>query len=95
MVVNYGLLSGEPCQLSGASLVFRDITLKGFWLAKWYRDASAEQQAAVFAELGQMVADGSLSARVQASYPIDEIQKAVAVAAAGGRNGKILIEPNP
>jgi len=94
MVVNYGLLSGEPCQLSGASLVFRDITLRGFWLAKWYRVASAEQRGAVFVELGQMIADGSLSARVQASYPIDEIQKAVAVAAAGGRNGKILIEPN-
>jgi len=94
MVVNYGLLSGEPCQLSGASLVFRDITLRGFWLAKWYRVASAEQRGAVFVELGQMIADGSLSARVQASYPIDEIQKAIAVAAAGGRNGKILIEPN-
>ena len=67
MVVNYGLLSGEPCQLSGASLVFRDITLRGFWLAKWYRDASAEQRGAVFAELGQMIAEGSLSARVQAS----------------------------
>lgn len=94
MVVNYGLLSGEPCQLSGASLVFRDLTLRGFWLAKWYRDASAEQRDTVFAELGQMIAEGSLSARVQASYSIDQIKKAVAVAAAGGRDGKILIEPN-
>ena len=48
----------------------------------------------MFAELGQMIADGSLSARVQTSYPIDQIKKAVAVAAAGGRDGKILIEPN-
>jgi len=94
MVVNYGLLSGEPCQLSGASLVFRDLTLRGFWLAKWYREASAEQSGTMFAELGQMIADGSLSARVQTSYPIDQIKKAVAVAAAGGRDGKILIEPN-
>ncbi len=94
MIVNYGLLSGEPCQLSGASLVFRDITLRGFWLAKWYKDASAEQRGAVFHELGQMIAEGSLTARVQASYSIDQIKTAVAVAAAGGRDGKILIEPN-
>ena len=94
VIVNYGLLSGEPCQLSGASLVFRDLTLKGFWLAKWYGDASAGERAAVFAELGQMLAEGSLSARVQASYSIDQIKTAVAVAAAGGRDGKILIEPN-
>ncbi len=94
MIVNYGLLSGEPCQLSGTSLVFRDLTLRGFWLAKWYRDVSAERRVAVFSELGQMIAGGSLSARVQASYSIDQIKKAVAVAAAGGRDGKILIEPN-
>lgn len=94
MVINYGLLSGEPCQLSGASLVFRDLTLRGFWLANWYREASAEQRGAVFAELGRMLAEGSLSARIQASYPIDQIKTAVATAASGGREGKILIEPN-
>ena len=92
-VVNYGLLSGENCQFSGVSLVFRDLTLTGFWLASWFRDASVEQRGAVFAELGKMIAEGSLSARVQASYPIDQIKKAVAVAAAGGSDGKILIEP--
>jgi NADPH:quinone reductase-like Zn-dependent oxidoreductase len=94
VVVNYGLLSGEPCQLSGASLVFRDLTLKGFWLAKWFNDASAEQRGAVFAELGQMLAKGSLSARIQATYSIDEIKTAVAAAAAGGRDGKIMLLPN-
>lgn len=93
LIINYGLLSGEPCQLSGASLVFRDLTLRGFWLAKWYRETSPEQQNVVFTELGQMMTDGSLSARVQASYSIDKIKKAVAVAAAAGREGKILIEP--
>jgi trans-2-enoyl-CoA reductase len=92
-VVNYGLLSGENCQLSGASLVFRDLTLRGFWLATWYKEASAEQRGAVFAKLGQMIAEGSLSARIQAAYPIEKISKAVAVAAAGGRDGKILIVP--
>jgi trans-2-enoyl-CoA reductase len=92
-VVNYGLLSGENCQLSGASLVFRDLTLRGFWLATWYKEASAEQRGVVFAKLGQMIAEGSLSARIQAAYPIEKISKAVAVAAAGGRDGKILIVP--
>lgn len=92
-VVNYGLLSGENCQLSGASLVFRDLTLRGFWLATWYNNASAEKRGALFMQLGQMIAEGSLSARVQAVYPVEEISKAVAVAAAGGRDGKILIVP--
>lgn len=92
-VVNYGLLSGENCQFSGASLVFRDLTLKGFWLANWYRCATVQQRGDVFSELGQMISEGSLSARVQAVYPIDQVKKAIAVAAAAGRDGKILIDP--
>jgi hypothetical protein len=41
-----------------------------------------------------MLAKGSLSARIQATYSIDEIKTAVATAAAGGRDGKIMLLPN-
>jgi len=33
-VVNYGLLSGKPCQLTPELVVFQGITLTSFWLAK-------------------------------------------------------------
>ena len=33
-LVNYGLLSGLPCQLRADQVVFQSITLTGFWLAK-------------------------------------------------------------
>jgi len=36
-LVNYGLLSGEPCQIDAFQLVFRDIRVVGFWLAKLMR----------------------------------------------------------
>ena len=35
-VVNYGLLSGEPCQLTADIVVFKEITLTGFWLTKTF-----------------------------------------------------------
>ena len=38
-LVNYGMMSGEPCQISPASFVFRNITLRGFWLAFWFKNA--------------------------------------------------------
>ncbi|MFO1321597.1 MAG: zinc-dependent alcohol dehydrogenase family protein [Burkholderiales bacterium] len=90
-VVNYGLMSGEPCHLAPSALIFRDITLKGFWLAKWFRDSSREAQRALYGELTQGVASGALHARIHATYPVERIREAVAAASAGERNGKILV----
>lgn len=92
-LVNYGLMSGEPCQVSASSFVFRDITLRGFWLAKWFRKASPAEQMKVFGELTQLIASGKLKARIAATYNLSQIKEAVAAAASGERDGKILIVP--
>ena len=39
-VVNYGLLSGKPCEVDAADIVFRDISLRGFWYSRWLASAS-------------------------------------------------------
>ena len=92
-LVNYGLMSGEDCVVSPRSFVFRDLTLRGFWLALWFRRATPQQQMAMFGEIGKLVASGRLKARIQASYDLPQIKDAVAAAAAGERDGKILVVP--
>lgn len=92
-LVNYGMMSGEPCQVSPASFVFRDVTLRGFWLAFWFRKAEPQRQMAVFGEIGKLIATGKLKTRVHATYDVADIKQAVAAAAAGERDGKILIVP--
>lgn len=92
-LVNYGRMSGEPCQLSPSSFVFRDVTVRGFWLALWFRRATPAQVTALFGELAMLVATGKLRARVQATFDVREIKQAVALAAAGERDGKVLIVP--
>lgn len=92
-VVNYGMMSGEPCQMSPRSLVFRDISLKGFWLAMWFRQSSPEAQQALYGDLAGRIASGELSAQVQATYGLGQIKAAVAAAASGERDGKIVITP--
>jgi mitochondrial enoyl-[acyl-carrier protein] reductase / trans-2-enoyl-CoA reductase len=90
-VVNYGILSGEPCRVDGRETVFRDVRLHGFWLRKWFVDTPPAQIAALYRELAARVADGTLAVEVEAVYPIRKIKEAVAHAARGGRSGKILI----
>ena len=94
-LVNYGAMSGEPCSISPASFVFRDLTLRGFWLAQWFRRATPQQQRAVYGDIAHRIAGGELHARVHATYGVDRIKEAVAAAAAGERSGKIVIVPNP
>lgn len=93
-VVNYGAMSGEACTIPPLSIIFNDITLTGFWLARWFRTARPESQAAMFGEIIRLISTGQLSARVAATYDITEIRAAVEHAAAGSRDGKVIVVPN-
>lgn len=92
-VINYGLMSGEPCVVSPQSFVFNDLTLRGFWLAKWFKVASRDAQMALYGELTKLIATGQLKARIHATFPVEQIKDAVAAAATGERDGKILVVP--
>jgi mitochondrial enoyl-[acyl-carrier protein] reductase / trans-2-enoyl-CoA reductase len=92
-LVNYGMMSGEPCQVSPRNFVFNDVTLKGFWLAKWFRHAPRDKQMALYGELTKLIATGKLHTRIHATYAVKDIKAAVAAAATGERDGKILIAP--
>jgi mitochondrial enoyl-[acyl-carrier protein] reductase / trans-2-enoyl-CoA reductase len=93
-LVNYGAMGGEPCTLSPASLIFRGIVLRGFWLARWFATTDPQARARLFGELASLVASGKLHARIHATYGLDRIRDAVETAAAGERSGKVLVLPN-
>ncbi len=91
-VVNYGALSGEPCQISTRDTIFRDIRLRGFWLRTWMAATPPEQVHRTYDNLAEAVAAGKMSAAVEQVYAFDEIAAAVAHAGREGRQGKILIQ---
>ena len=93
-VVNYGLLSGEPCQLGAHHTIFKGITLTGFWLQKALTSMARPDVEALYADLAARLADGTLRVEVEATYPIEEIKAALAHAERAGRSGKILVLPN-
>ncbi len=92
-LVNYGMMSGEPCVVAPSSFVFRDVTLRGFWLALWFRKATPARQMEVFGQVAKLIAEGKLHTRIHATFDVVQIKDAVAAAAAGERDGKILIVP--
>lgn len=94
-LVVYGLLSSPECMVPAGELVFRDIALRGYWFTPWFERASAEEKAAVYDELGPLVAQGVINVTIEACYPLDRVHQALAHAARPGRSGKILLLPNP
>ena len=93
ILVNYGRMSGAPCTVQPDAFVFRNLTLRGFWLASWFRSTPEGERAALLGEIAGLIAKGTLHAPIHATYDLSEIKEAVAVAASGGRSGKVLIVP--
>jgi mitochondrial enoyl-[acyl-carrier protein] reductase / trans-2-enoyl-CoA reductase len=90
-IASYGMMSGRPCEIDPEQLVFRDITLTGFWLAQWFQRASAQEIGGLFADLAAGLAAGEIASPVEAVYPLSEGREALLHAARGARSGKILL----
>ncbi|KPK07875.1 MAG: hypothetical protein AMJ64_05320 [Betaproteobacteria bacterium SG8_39] len=92
VVVNYGLLSGEPCMLDARDTVFRDVSLRGFWLRRWFAETASAEIGTLYTKLAALIEDGTLAVEVEKVYPLAQIKDAVAHAAREARSGKILLE---
>jgi NADPH:quinone reductase-like Zn-dependent oxidoreductase len=91
-VVNYGLLSGKPCEVDAADIVFRDISLKGFWYSRWLSTADPAAIKSLFARLVRMLQAKTLRVPVEAAYPIDRLTEALTHAQRDGRFGKVVLQ---
>jgi len=82
------VLSGKPSSINPLNVIFRGLTIKGFWLGHpdfkntpVYHDALRES--------ARLVAEGKLQAPVAATYPIARFSEALAHAKSGG---KVLLD---
>ncbi|MEM7270096.1 MAG: zinc-binding dehydrogenase, partial [Pseudomonadota bacterium] len=94
IVVNYGYLSGDPCEIEPGHLIVRGQTLTGFWLAGWMASASREAKVALYKDVARAFTSGRIVSPVEATYSLDQISEALSHAWRGGRGGKILLTPN-
>lgn len=91
VVVNYGLLSGENCQVAAQLTVFHDISLRGFWLQPWFQTAQPEKVGSVLGEIFTALASGKLSVPIAGSFPLAEVTQALQQTENYGREGKVIL----
>jgi trans-2-enoyl-CoA reductase len=90
-LLNYGVLSKEPCQIYGGHLHFRNITMRGFWVSQWLQQATPAAIQELYGGLATQMDAGVLHMAVGAEYEFEQIKDAAAHAARESRDGKILI----
>jgi NADPH:quinone reductase-like Zn-dependent oxidoreductase len=86
--VFYSTISGKPSVVPATHFIFRDISMRGFWLANWFESAKPDQITGMYDRLAPLVASGAINAPIAGTYSFAEIAEAVAVASK--KRGKAL-----
>ena len=91
-IVSYAMQSGQFPAISPKDFFYRGLSLHGFWLGNWIRNAPRTEVQEIYQKLGDLVADGSLSAAVEHVYRLDQFKEAFKQSLKSNRSGKILFK---
>lgn len=92
-LMTYGAMSRQSLRVPNGLLIFKNISLRGFWVSRWYREAEAQKISAMFERLMAMAATGALHTPIAGRYTLDEICSALEHAQTERRSGKVLLCP--
>ena len=91
-MVTYGAMSYQPLKIPNGLLIFKNLHFCGFWVNKWYDQATPQQRNEIFAPLFKMAQRGLLKTKVEKSYSLGEAKAALEHAAQNKRSGKIIFQ---
>ncbi|WP_196777215.1 zinc-binding dehydrogenase [Oecophyllibacter saccharovorans] len=92
-LVSFGAQGGQPVIISPADLIFRGITVRGFWATREARSMPPETKKRLLGEVLGLLQSGQLKLPVAGIYSFDQITQALQANAQSARNGKILLKP--
>ena len=78
-VVTFGGMSGDKVRFPTRFLIFNDVTLCGFWMDRWFRNASPEAAKELMDTIYANIADGTLCGPIDSTYSLEKGVEAVAI----------------
>jgi NADPH:quinone reductase-like Zn-dependent oxidoreductase len=87
----YGLLSLKNIPLNSGLMIFRKLTINGFWFTAWLSTLTREDKIKATGEIMELMNTGELQANIEATYTLENVAKAVIHADSPGRKGKIIL----
>ncbi|MFO0822100.1 MAG: zinc-binding dehydrogenase [Gemmataceae bacterium] len=88
----YGSLTDEPLSLHPRLAIGNDLRVEGFWLGAWAKKQRILTMLKLFKQVRAMMKEGVLQSTFAATYPLEEVRKAVEHAATPGKGDKVLLK---
>lgn len=93
-LVTFGGMDRDPAPFPTRYLIFNDVRLRGFWVSKWYREASREEILALHKDVFGFMENAKIRVDVAATYSLEQYKEALAHSQKSGKEGKVLFTPN-
>eukprot|EP00274_Cyanoptyche_gloeocystis_P003579 CAMPEP_0196652470 /NCGR_PEP_ID=MMETSP1086-20130531/1768_1 /TAXON_ID=77921 /ORGANISM="Cyanoptyche gloeocystis , Strain SAG4.97" /LENGTH=345 /DNA_ID=CAMNT_0041983037 /DNA_START=66 /DNA_END=1103 /DNA_ORIENTATION=- len=90
VMVTYGGMSKKPVTIPTSSFIFKDVTLRGFWLSHWIDQHSTADRVAMMSTLLPLIKSGELKLWMERK-PFNKFEAALAQAREGYRDRKIVL----
>lgn len=87
----FGVLSLQNMPLNTGMMIFKEITVEGFWLSSVLQRISKEERAKLYQETQAFLMSDDSTAEVAEKFPLTEVKAAIEAYNKPGRNGKILL----
>lgn len=87
----YGSLSDQPVSVHPRHFIGNGIRVEGFWLGAWAKQQRVLTLLKLFRRVRALMAEGVLQTQFAATYPLEDVNKAVEHAAQPGKGGKVLL----
>lgn len=91
-LVTFGGMDRDPAPFPTRFLIFNDISLRGFWVSRWYAEAQREEIIDLHNEVFTFMETSKTEIDVAATFSLAQHREAFAAANAPGKEGKVLFE---
>jgi NADPH:quinone reductase-like Zn-dependent oxidoreductase len=87
----FGLLSQEPIPLNSGVLIFKKLSVEGWWLSSWWEELGAAGIQKAIKAVFSLLLSQEIKLDIQATYPLEQFKEAIITYQTPGRTGKILL----
>jgi len=90
-IVAYGTASDAPISIRNSTLVYSNLTWKGFGIDRWLARATQDKKARMTSELWARIESGKLELPIDSRYDLADFADAIERVTTGKPRGKLLL----
>ena len=87
----FGALALENMPINSGLLIFKNLTIEGFWLSTWVEEMAPEARMRAFQTVFGFLMKEDSKIAIEGKFPLSEFKAALEAYEKPGRNGKILL----